>query len=175
MKVCRRPQNKEMKMRRCWFFCAVLLVTSASASLANPSDWTDSVNLDAQRVVPPTDSHGTGLLEIFLMRPEGGDGSTYTACYHDLDDSVTTVTICHADSGANGPVLHTLFTGGFVCGSAAPATGWSWDEIGWAEAGQLYVLISTLAHPEGELRGQLHLRANPIRYISWGSVKTAYR
>jgi hypothetical protein len=162
-------------MRRCWFFCAVLLVTSVSTSLANPSDWSDSVDLDARQVVPPTDSDGAGWLQILLLRPEGVDGCTYHACYHDLDDSVTTVTICQADSGANGPVLHTLFTGGFACGSEVSATGWSWDEIGLAEAGQLYVLVSTLAHPEGELRGQLHLRFNPIRDISWGSVKTTYR
>ena len=156
---------------------AVLAAILAPASLANPMGYYDTISLDASQVVPPTDSHGSATLYVQINDLSGWSPveGYYDACYHDLEDSVTSVTICEGSPGINGPVLHTAYSGESECSDESDLTGWTMDELNEAEAGNLYALISTRAHPDGELRGQTHMQEYPVRYITWGSVKTTFR
>lgn len=94
---------------------------------------------------------------------------SYRLIVANIDDVFAAHIHC-APAGANGPVGVTLFTGGPISpnGILAEGTVEAPDEenaCGWEtlpdveEAirdGDAYVNVHTLAHPPGEIRGQIH-------------------
>jgi hypothetical protein len=106
----------------------------------------------------------------------GSQASGYAVAYK-LDVSniqdVTGAAIHQGGPQENGPVVYTLFSGsksGSFTGTLAegsltannlegPLKGQSFESlVGTVLAGQIYIEVTTTAHPNGELRGQLTLQ-----------------
>ena len=124
--------------------------------------------LDGSQEVPAVTTHGTGVAK-FQLSPDGA-ALGYKLIVANIKD-VTQSHIHLAPRGSNGPVVAFLF--GFVSGGVThngvlaqgsisagdlvgPLAGMSLtallDEL---RSGDAYVNVHTVAHPPGEIRGQI--------------------
>jgi hypothetical protein len=122
-------------------------------------------NLSGEDEVPAVDTTARGEV---LVEVTSGDELPYRLVVANIVDVVAAHIHCGA-AGATGPVGVTLFMGGPVStnGTLIQATATAPDDdnaCGWAELaavsdaaleGDAYVNVHTLAHPAGEIRGQL--------------------
>ena len=145
----------------------VLLVMAASALAAGHTPQNFRAHLTGDQEVPAVDTRAQGQAILSF------DGSLselhYKLIVANIDDVVASHIHC-APAGANGPVGVTLFSGGPTSDSGvlAQATvdgpdagnGCGWSDLGDVHAaviaGEAYVNVHTLAHPPGEIRGQIH-------------------
>ena len=109
-----------------------------------------TVTLSGAQEVPAvnTTARGNGTIKV------GDDGA--------VSGSVTTSgvagTAAHIHSGAagkNGPVIVPLQKGSDGGWALAPAAKLNPDQLKMFKAGELYVNVHSMAHPDGEIRGQL--------------------
>lgn len=128
---------------------------------------TFSAQLSGAEEVPPVKSEASGLALFRFNRTL--ERLDYKLAVFDIQDVFAAHIHC-APAGANGPVGVTLFMGGPVSpdGLLARARVTAPDEgnnCGWEtladvyealKAGNGYVNVHTLAHPSGEIRGQIH-------------------
>lgn len=140
----------------------LLAALPAGAVLAQPSNFRAPLSGDEE--VPEVDTRGTGVA-TFKDRTEG---LVFKLNVANLEDVVAAHIHCGA-AGADGPVGVTLFSGGPTSepGTLAQGTitepdaenGCEWgdldDVMSALESGDTYVNVHTLAHPPGEVRGQI--------------------
>lgn len=124
-------------------------------------------HLSGAQEVPPVDTAASGVALFRFNR----DTSVmfYKLAVFNIDDVVASHIHC-SPAGVNGPVGVTLFSGGPVTLNGllakarvtAPdpgnACGWETleDVVAALQSGNGYVNVHTLAHPPGEIRGQIH-------------------
>jgi len=125
----------------------------AARALANPTPvFAGYATLDGRQTVPPTDSPGSAGASVMGWFNES---VTITVSCDGLEDCITDVTIWRGQPGANGEFLFSVFPNGFICGQSTESDAFDATNVGYLNAGELYVQIHTQAHPDGELRGQL--------------------
>lgn len=110
-----------------------------------------STKLSAASEVPPNSSKGTGTADAKL----DGNRLSWTVTYSGTTGPITAGHI-HGPAmpGANAPVV-IPFTGSM----ASPITGSAMlteAQLADLKAGKYYVNLHTVAHPGGEIRGQLN-------------------
>lgn len=117
--------------------------------------------------VPPVDTQAQG--QAIVMANNAGTELSFKVNVANIEDVVAAHIHC-APAGVNGPVGVTLFSGGPVTVNGTLARGTitapdadnscNWmtvqDVITATHNGFGYVNVHTLAHPPGEIRGQLH-------------------
>jgi glucose/arabinose dehydrogenase len=130
--------------------------------------------------VPAVETHARG--EALFRVTRDGSALAFELVVARIDDVVASHVHC-APAGTNGPVGVTLFSGGPVSTSgplaggtieaadSGNACGWTTldDVIDAMRAGGAYVNVHTLAHPPGEIRGQLS--AVPARPATVGDER----
>ena len=124
-------------------------------------------NLSGAEEVPPVDTDAAGLGHCQVNTAE--TTARFTLGVRNIEDVLAAHIHC-APAGANGPVGVTLFSGGPVTvqGILARGTitapdpgngcGWSTvdDIIAALRSDDTYVNVHTIAHPPGEIRGQIN-------------------
>ena len=120
--------------------------------------------LEASQVVPPPASGGAGVASCTLSPL----GLAIRLAATDLDGAVTSIELREGPSGGTGPLLRD-FTADAQTGTndALLVSLWRPDDpspldpaaMAAVLRGETYVLISTTAHPAGELRAQLSVDA----------------
>ena len=122
-------------------------------------------SLDGANQVPAVTSNGAGTAwTILTVTPSTtdsygneipGSGSIkYRLTYADLDSTFTAAHFHHGAAGINGPVVMPITT---FSGNSAQGT-WSNIPDSLVDAmlsGDIYLNVHSLAHPAGEIRGQL--------------------
>jgi hypothetical protein len=99
--------------------------------------------------------------------------------YSQLSGPATSAAIRWGREGANGPLAFTLASDTF----ASPFrefVGVPWSVLSWLDANQdadtLYVVVSTDAYPEGEVRAHFTNMTPPaVEVTSWGLIRALYR
>ncbi len=134
-------------------------------------------NLTGSEVVPPTGSDGTGLFAIQVDSCSTvASGDSLDATYFIGQGGLADVTGAHLRRGAggvNGPIVATLATGDFM--DVFGLIRLSRDDCDALDRGELYVVIETVAYPQGIIRGQVIEGLVPVRDLSWGSLRLLYR
>jgi hypothetical protein len=124
-------------------------------------------HLSGDEEVPPVETDAQGQAKFQVN--ETNDELHFKLIVANIDDVVAAHIHC-ASAGTNGPVGVTLFAGGPTSdpGTLAEGTitepdggnGCGWgslaDVVEAMEAGNTYVNVHTVAHPPGEIRGQIH-------------------
>jgi len=140
----------------------VLRIASARPGSAN-----FRAHLNGDGEVPPVDTQAQGQA-AFQFNQEVTE-MDFRVLVANIQDVVASHIHC-APAGVNGPVGVTLFTGGPVSVDGILAEGavnapdagngcnWSslQDVLTAIRSGNAYVNVHTLAHPPGEIRGQIH-------------------
>lgn len=124
-------------------------------------------HLSGDNEVPPVETDARGQATFQLTN--AGDALRFKLIVANIDDVVAAHIHC-APVGENGPVGVTLFEGGptsengiLSAGTIAEPdeeNGCGWETLGDVVSairrGDTYVNVHTLAHPPGEIRGQVH-------------------
>ena len=144
-----------------------LSLAGAGVGAARRSNRNFRTHLSGENEVPPVETDAQGQA-IFQLSKDGSE-LTYKLIVANIEDVVASHIHC-APEGENGPVGVTLFTGGPTSDDGILAEGTITDPddgnaCGWEDldeviaamrAGNTYVNVHTLAHPPGEIRGQIH-------------------
>jgi CHRD domain len=117
--------------------------------------------LSGKNVVPPVKTEASGSAKFTFS--EKGDMMHYVLNLKNID-SVSMAHIHHAAKGENGSIAVWLFKGKVVSVkngvlSKGDITGKdiNLDSLKtWMQNGDAYVLVHTVKHPDGEIRGQIH-------------------
>lgn len=117
--------------------------------------------LSGKNVVAPVKTNASGYAKFTFDKK--GDKLHYVVHLKNID-SVTMTHIHHAPKGKNGPIAVWLFKGkaksvknGILSQGDITNKVINLDSLKtWMENGDTYVLVHTLKHPEGEIRGQIH-------------------
>ena len=123
-------------------------------------------HLSGEEEVPPVETNAQG--QVKFRFDEAGDELQYKLIVANIEDVVAAHIHC-APAGKNGPVGVTLFSGGPTSdpGTLAEGTitepddgnGCGWETLGDVleamRSGDAYVNVHTVAHPPGEIRGQI--------------------
>jgi CHRD domain len=153
---------------------AVLLILAAisATTLSSYAQTTSSIfraTLEGEQEVPPVDSNAKGFA-IFRLSNDGTE-LEYKVIVTNIEE-VTAAHIHLAPKGENGAVVAFLFnpetpTDGRTNGVLAQGTITSAELVGplegatlsglidEIEAGNTYVNVRTVEHPDGEIRGQI--------------------
>ncbi len=145
---------------------ALLLVRCAQAQTMFSAD------LAGIQEVPPNSSPGYGDADFSFS------GTTLTitsASYADLLGNSSTIRLCDAAVGSNGPTIFTFTltspgtTSGTFTGSDTALTA---GQISDLDSGNLYVNLTSNVYPSGEIRGQLEAVPEPstLAFIGAGSL-----
>ena len=124
-------------------------------------------HLSGENEVPPVETNAQGQANFQLNK--AGDELDYKLIVANIDDVVAAHIHC-APVGQNGPVGVTLFSGGPTSDNGILAeetitapddgNGCGWetlaDVVEAMRSGDTYVNVHTVAHPPGEIRGQIH-------------------
>ncbi|QBQ56456.1 CHRD domain-containing protein [Nitrosococcus wardiae] len=125
-----------------------------------------SAHLSGDEEVPPVDTQAQGQA-LFTVN-QAATKLTFKLIVANIEEVIAAHIHC-APQGVNGPIGVTLFSGGPVTVNGILAEGTlttpdagnacAWDDIADVEAamgnGGAYVNVHTLAHPAGEIRGQI--------------------
>jgi len=150
-----------------------LLVPLLLVALAACDDSTEPVpeyqaSLSGASVMPPVTTQATGIANFRIE----GNAVTYDVSATNIT-GITSVTLHTGDATTQGPAVVSLFDqpagtgaidGSFAAGSFAESalTGITLPGLVTAfDNGNAYVLVSTQAHPNGELRGQVQSAITP--------------
>jgi len=169
---------------RLLLFVAVF-VLSASTDLYGQEGSALVTNLRGNGSVPPSGSQGSGWVGTDV----GGAGNGVDSChvalqetvdvyvlYSNLEGTPTGAYIHLGREGETGPRLFTLLEG-FVPPDSSYQVIFDPKDCEALADGGAYAVITTDAHPSGEIRGQTSWKwfANPVFNGSWGGVKARYR
>jgi hypothetical protein len=139
--------------RRALIF-AVSLTGLAWVGLAQAKSETFSVPLSGAQQVPPLQSAGTGTANITW--DTATRGVSWSITYSGTSSPVTMAHFHLGAKGKNGPVEIWLTKRGSPV--ASPIEGNATltpEQAKEFEAGDFYINVHTVAHPAGELRGQV--------------------
>jgi hypothetical protein len=136
--------------------------------------------MSGEEVVPPSGQPGVALLDVYF--PEGGpcsgdENGTAQICisYWDLSGDPIDLRLDIGMPGENGDTGIVLTTFGDQDPEPCLDVQVDWPECDYWLDERVYVVITTAAYPEGELRGQLVFVPQPTIEASWGSVKQHWR
>ncbi len=107
-------------------------------------------NLDGSQEVPPVGTYATGVCGAVLQ-----DSQLHLSCMLGIS-SPTGGAIHHGTSGEVGPVLHSFSVTGQDFNVSWTLTP---DQIAHLFTQDLYVNVTTAAHPTGEIRGQIRFQS----------------
>jgi hypothetical protein len=122
--------------------------------------------LDGDQVVPPLSNDAVGRARI-VVAPDRSSMRFALEVEGLLKPTVAESLLNDAPAGENGPIVFFLGEAGFdnpllgtlttrdFCPVPCPGVGTFADFVDDLEAGSGYVTVTTLAHPSGEIRGQL--------------------
>lgn len=144
-----------------------LTLTGAGVAAARGHTRNFRAHLSGENEVPSVETNAQGQAAFKLNKT--GDELSYRLIVANIDGVVAAHIHC-APAGQNGSVGVTLFSGGPTSDNGILAEGTitapdSGNGCGWetladvVEAmriGDTYVNVHTLAHPSGEIRGQIH-------------------
>ena len=157
-----------MKTRKAWFALVVLLVVNGTAR----GDFIATATLTGDGEDPTSPGTGSGIVTF----TSATDSLSVSIAFANLSsptvlvDSLGSAHIHFGDPGTNGPVIFpfTNFPTGVTSGTYStvltaanllpdPADGIKTfaDAVSAIEGGHTYINIHTVAHPDGEIRGQL--------------------
>ena len=144
---------------------ALFLIAATGATTGHSRSW--NARLSGSQESPPIKSKASGTAMVSLVA--FGDSSVH---YRITTTVLNDVTMAHFHAGAkgeNGPIVVTLQTPakqgnimvskGVIHASdlSGPMAGKRLDEFAASvDSGNVYVNVHTQAHPDGEVRGQLH-------------------
>jgi hypothetical protein len=143
-----------------------LLVWLSSPLLAGATDpLVFQTNMYGSNVVPPVQTSAWGFVRFFF--DQSRTEADYTVDVKGLSGTlVEGADLYRGAPGTNGQLVRHLADGGFIVTSGHLKL--SPSELADLEAGNFYVTLSTTAHPEGEIRGQVYV---PSGFIP-GTVAT---
>ncbi len=128
--------------------------------------------LDGGKVVPPTESAGSAFV-LWSWNDEEQRTGLYVT-YADLSGEVTGMYVAKGNDSENGPILEVIAESYFPTGSNF-APEYRTEELEPLMADSCYVVITTSAYPDGEVRGRLIANHAPAaRRASWGSIRASY-
>lgn len=119
--------------------------------------------LSGKNVVPPVKSDAAGMAKFTFDK---NMKSMHYVVHLQNADSVVMTHIHHASKGKNGPIAVWLFKydnkpvsikNGVLSQGDITNKDINLDSLRtWMEHGDTYVLVHTVKHPQGEIRGQIH-------------------
>jgi CHRD domain-containing protein len=153
-----------MKRRRsmsAWFLClglalAVLLAAGCAGLSRN-----GPLRLSGNQEVPPVATSSSATTNIVVQQTKCPSSATSLSCPEILGSvytagvSGTSADIRQGRRGQNGPAVVTLMKVNDTTWAIPPFTFLSDGQYEAYEAGDLYVNVRSLAHPNGEIRAQL--------------------
>ncbi len=154
-------------MRR-WSPLVLLLAALAACDNSTEPVPEYQASLSGASVIPPVTTQATGIANFRIE----GSAITYDVSATNIT-GVTSVSLHTGDATTQGPVVISLFDqpagtgaidGSFAAGSFAESglTGITMPALIAAfDNSNAYVLVETLAHPNGELRGQVQRAIAP--------------
>jgi len=135
----------------------VLLLAGPVSRRADATVYEFQVDMFGDQVVPPVSTHAWGFVRFFFN--DDRTEASYTVDVKGIGQNVVTGADMHAGApGANGPAVRHLADGGFIVTAGhltlTPA------ELAAFASGNWYVVLKTVDHPEGEIRGQVVVPAD---------------
>jgi hypothetical protein len=145
--------NRERSLRRAWLPLGAVLVfaiavSGSYSSIAGAAEI--KVTLVGDQEVPPVTSRGSGTGSMVI-----GSDQTLSGSVTSTGIDGTAAHIHEAAPGENGPVVIPLIKNGDNY-AVPPNTKLTDAQFASFQAGNLYVNVHTVAHPDGEIRGQLN-------------------
>ena len=123
-----------------------------SSQQARAADFVFETRMFGENQVPPVSTVGWGFFRFFFN--EDRTAAEVTVDIKGLaGDAVTSADIHRGAPGQTGPVVKHLADGGFIVTSATVT--FTKAELEDMAAGNWYISLKTVNHPEGELRGQI--------------------
>ena len=127
-----------------------LLHLGGSASRAEPVIL--QIDMYGENVAPPVDTHAWGFVRFFFN--DDRSEANYTVDIKGYSNSaVTGADIRSGEPGINGGVVFHLTDGDFIVTSGRMTL--TPDQLQAFVSGGWYVTLTTIFHPDGEMRGQI--------------------
>jgi hypothetical protein len=179
--VCQGFTDEDAIMKR--FILLALSVLALDASdVSGQLIFGCDAGLHGSQVVPPTNSQGGGSFDFtFAACPgcydcETGalvDSLAMVFYYEGLSGPPTGAALFAGDRGANGPLFLEITNSSFVSGDTMYVQ--IPPEQCYRFYDSAYVIVTTAAYPDGEIRGQLFCHVDPVLSRSWGALRVAFR
>lgn len=129
---------------------ALLGLTPAQGQ--TPESYVLQIDMRGENMVPPVETHAWGFVRFFFNADR--TEAEYTVDLKGYSNtSVTGAAIHRGARGENGPVLFELAGGGFIV--TAGHLSLTPEQVREFASGNWYVSLTTVFHPEGEIRGQI--------------------
>jgi len=125
------------------------IVAMAAAIFASPA-WPADFKLSGNQVVPPSQSSASGYGSIDVATDGTLSGSVTVT-----DMTAVTAEIRLGEPGRNGPIVAYLTKTGDNTWAVVAGARLTPQQTNAFRAGALYVTVSSIAHKQGELRGQI--------------------
>ena len=147
---------------------AIIAIVFAFGLAGSASAQNYSATLDGLQEVPPNASPGSGIGTFTL---DAFNVLSYNITFAGL---VATETAAHihgpASYGVAAGVIFPLPVGSPKVGTVGPLNA---TQVGYLNAGLLYVNVHSTAYTGGEIRGQI-VATVPVEETSWGAIKGLY-
>jgi hypothetical protein len=135
----------------------VVLALLLPSTAAGNASYVLQIDLYGDYVVPPVDTHSYGFVRFFFN--EDRSEADYTLDVKGYsNNSITGVSIHAGAPGENGPEVMRLSDGNFIV-TAGHLTLTPEQQEAFASGGW-YLVLTTVFHPEGEMRGQIVVPAD---------------
>ncbi len=133
------------------------IVLLLPATVSGSASYVLQINMYGDNVVPPVETSSYGFVRFFFN--EDRSEANYTLDVKGYSNTaITGVTINAGAPGENGPVVMTLSDGDFiVTGEHLTLTP---EQLEAFASGGWYLTLTTVFHPEGEMRGQIVVPAD---------------
>jgi hypothetical protein len=153
----------------------LLIALTLPHSAADP-EFDYEATMTSDQVVPPSGSTGSGHVLAVFNWPNDDSFHIFSiqVSYEGLTAPTTGAYVCYAPRGADGDTLVTAFSGSFPSDSSTHFFDTEFV-VGLWEDERAYIVITTEAYPNGEIRGQFVPVSNPATlHTDWGLIKAGY-
>jgi len=141
---------------------ALLPLTSAESS----ASYVLQINMYGANVVPAVETHSYGFVRFFFNADRSE--ADYTVDVKGYSNSAVTGASIHAGApGENGPLVLTLSEGDFIVTSGHLSL--TPEQLQTFTSGAWYVTLTTVFHPDGEMRGQIYVPADFLTATTSGA------
>ena len=139
-------------MKRLLLLVPVLALLHLGGSSTQAEPVILQIDMYGENVVPPVDTHAWGFVRFFFN--DDRSEANYTVDIKGYSGTaVTGADIRSGEPGNNGPLVFHLTDGDFIVTSGQMKL--TPDQLQEFVSGGWYVTLSTLFHPDGEMRGQI--------------------